>query len=76
MADATISAPSAAQTSSGTAQRAVSIVAWIGILSLALGFVIKYVLFYFVITTPHRLIRIGLAASGCFSTSAVERWPC
>jgi hypothetical protein len=47
MADATISAPSAAQTSSGTAQRAVSIVAWIGILSLALGFVIKYVLFYF-----------------------------
>ncbi len=47
MADATISAPSAAQTSSGTVQRAVMIVAWIGILTLAVGFVIKYVLFYF-----------------------------
>jgi Predicted membrane protein (DUF2306) len=47
MADATISAPLSARTSSGTVRRAITIVAWIGVLTLAVAFVVKYVLFYF-----------------------------
>jgi len=47
MADATVSAPSGVRTGSGTTQRVLTIVAWIGILTLAVGFVIKYVLFYY-----------------------------
>ena len=47
MADATVSVPSEVRTGSGTTQRAVRVIAWIGILTLAVGFVIKYVLFYY-----------------------------
>jgi hypothetical protein len=47
MADATIPVPARASTLSVRARSAATILAWAGILSLAVGFVIKYVLFYY-----------------------------
>jgi uncharacterized membrane protein len=47
MADATIPIPARAGTPGGRTRRAASILAWVGIISLALGFVVKYVLFYY-----------------------------
>lgn len=47
MADATIPIPARAGTPGGRTRRAASILAWVGIVTLALGFVIKYVLFYY-----------------------------
>jgi hypothetical protein len=47
MAHATISAALGAQTATGRAKRAAKALAWAGIVSLAIGFVFKYVLFYY-----------------------------
>ena len=47
MAHATISAPLGVATRSGKTKKAISIAAWAGIIALAVGFVIKYVLFYY-----------------------------
>src|SRR5450432_2058510 len=47
MAHATVSAPLEGRKGSGTTKRTATIVAWIGIVALAVGFVIKYVLFYY-----------------------------
>lgn len=47
MAHATVSAPLEAGTGSGKTKRAATILAWTGIIALAVGFVLKYVLFYF-----------------------------
>lgn len=47
MAHATVSAPVGARTGNGRARQTVTILAWTGIIALAVGFVIKYVLFYY-----------------------------
>jgi hypothetical protein len=47
MADVAISPPARFGTPSGAARRVGIILAWAGILSLAVGFVVKYVLFYY-----------------------------
>ena len=47
MAHATISAPLGAVTGSRKTKRALTIAAWTGIVAVAVGFVIKYVLFYY-----------------------------
>jgi uncharacterized membrane protein len=47
MAHATVSAPLGARPGTGTAKRAATILAWFGILALAVLFVYKYVLFYY-----------------------------
>src|ERR1035437_269642 len=47
MAHATISAPVGARTANDKTRRTVTILAWTGIVTLAVGFVIKYVLFYY-----------------------------
>jgi len=47
MGHASISAPVGAQTGSSRARQAVTVLAWTGIVALAVGFVIKYVLFYY-----------------------------
>jgi len=47
MAHATISTPVGARTRSGRTRQTVTILAWAGIVALAVGFVIKYVLFYY-----------------------------
>lgn len=47
MAHATVLAPPGAQSGTGTAKRAATILAWFGILGLALLFIYKYVLFYY-----------------------------
>jgi len=47
MAHATISAPLGAATGSRKTKKALTIAAWAGIIALAVGFVIKYVLFYY-----------------------------
>ncbi|HET6177486.1 MAG TPA: DUF2306 domain-containing protein [Candidatus Sulfotelmatobacter sp.] len=45
MAHATISAPTGARSGNSKARQATTILAWTGIVTLAVGFVIKYVLF-------------------------------
>jgi hypothetical protein len=47
MADVAISPPPRVETLNGRARRAGIILAWVGILGLAVGFVVKYVLFYY-----------------------------
>ena len=47
MADATISAPVGVPAGSSKTKLAVTVLAWTGIVALAVGFVIKYVLFYY-----------------------------
>jgi uncharacterized membrane protein YozB (DUF420 family) len=47
MAHATIPAPVGARSASGKTRSAATILAWAGIVTLAVGFVIKYVLFYY-----------------------------
>ena len=47
MAHATIPAPAGARTGNAKVRTAVTVFAWTGILALAVGFVIKYVLFYY-----------------------------
>ncbi len=47
MAHATIAAPPGDRATSGRARRAATISAWARIVSLAIGFVIKYVVFYY-----------------------------
>jgi len=47
MAHATITAPAEAKTLSSKTSSAATILAWAGIVSLAVGFVVKYVLFYY-----------------------------
>jgi uncharacterized membrane protein len=47
MADATIPAPARAGTLNGKTKRTAAILAWSGIIALAVGFVIKYVFFYY-----------------------------
>jgi len=47
MADATISAPTGVRTGSSKAKSTATVLAWTGIVALAVGFVIKYVLFYY-----------------------------
>jgi len=47
MAHATVSAPVGAQTATSRAKLAAKVLAWAGIVSLAVGFVFKYVLFYY-----------------------------
>jgi hypothetical protein len=47
MAHATITAPIQAQPGIGKTKRAITILLWVGIVSLAVGFVFKYVLFYY-----------------------------
>jgi hypothetical protein len=47
MAHATVSVPLEVRPGSGKAKRAATILAWTGILALAVGFVIKYVFFYY-----------------------------
>lgn len=73
MAHATISAPIGARPgSSGTRTRKTAIVlAWTGIVALAVGFVIKYVLFYY---RHYNMMQLplnptGRAGFGYFSIS-------
>lgn len=47
MAQATLPIPGERRTVTSKARRAATILAWGAILALAVGFVIKYVLFYF-----------------------------
>ena len=47
MADATISAPLEAPTGISRTKRTATVLAWAGVVALAVGFVIKYVLFYY-----------------------------
>jgi len=47
MADATISAPTGVRTGSSKTKSTATVLAWTGIVALAVGFVIKYVLFYY-----------------------------
>ena len=47
MAHATISAPIGARSASGKAKRGAAILAWTGIVALAVAFISKYVIFYF-----------------------------
>jgi len=47
MADATIPIPEQATTLPSRAKRAATILAWVGIVGLAVGFVFKYVVFYY-----------------------------
>jgi hypothetical protein len=47
MADATIPAPARTGALNGKTRRTAGILAWSGIVALAVGFVIKYVFFYF-----------------------------
>jgi len=47
MAQASVSAPLGARPGTGTAKRAATILAWFGILVLAVLFIYKYVLFYY-----------------------------
>ena len=47
MAHATIPAPAGARTGNAKVRTAGTVLAWTGILALAVGFVIKYVLFYY-----------------------------
>ena len=47
MAHATVSAPLGARPETGTAKRAATVLAWSGLLALAVLFIYKYVLFYY-----------------------------
>jgi hypothetical protein len=47
MAQASVSAPLGTRPGTGTAKRAATILAWFGILVLAVVFIYKYVLFYY-----------------------------
>ncbi len=47
MAHATVSTAVGARTGNGKARQAVTVLAWAGIITIAVGFVIKYVLFYY-----------------------------
>lgn len=47
MAHATISAPLGAQTGSSRTKQTATVLAWAGIVALAVGFVLKYVVFYY-----------------------------
>lgn len=47
MAHATISAPLGARTGTSRTKQAATVLAWAGIVAVAVGFVIKYVLFYY-----------------------------
>ena len=47
MAHATVSAPVGAQAGNSRPRQAVTALAWTGIVALAVGFVVKYVLFYY-----------------------------
>jgi hypothetical protein len=47
MARATISAPAGAASASQTGKRIVAVIAWTGIIGLAVAFAFRYVLFYY-----------------------------
>jgi hypothetical protein len=78
LAHATISAPAGAQTGKSKTTQAANVLTWTAIVGIAVGFVVKYVLFYYrhydVASFDVYWARRG--AAGSFFTLMAEPWLC
>lgn len=76
MAHATVPATFGARSGNQKVKITLKGLAWTGIVSLAIGFVSKYVVFYYRHYDAASLTPTGPEADGCSFTLMGEHWPC